>query len=195
MGEQGEITLVLERLRAGETDAEAELMRLVYGELRKIAANQLRRERANHTLQPTALVHETYLRLIGKQNVGWENRAHFFGAAARAMRHILVDHARAARAQRRGAGLPAVEMTELVAAIDGRVDEILAVDEALDRLNQISPRQKTIVEMRFYAGFTEEEIAEILHLNVRQIKRDWATAKAWLHGEMQRKPSGDPAGP
>ena len=192
MDTPGEITNVLERLRAGEADAREELMALVYTDLRRIAAGQMRGERPNHTLQPTALVHETYLRLLGKEKLGWENRSHFFAAAASAMRHILVDHARVARAGKRGGGAMAEELTDMVASIQGRVDEILAVDEALDRLNQISPRQKTIVEMRFYAGFTEEEIAEILGLASRTVKREWATAKAWLHGEMVRAAGGRP---
>jgi len=186
---RGEITRVLDRLRAGDADAHEELMRLVYEDLRHIAAGQMRGERPNHTLQPTALVHETYLRLLGTEKTAWENRAHFFAAAASAMHHVLVDHARLARAQKRGSGTIPRELTDTVAAIEGRVDEILAVDEALDRLSQISPRQKTIVEMRFYAGFTEEEIAEMLQLSSRQVKRDWATAKAWLHGEMRGRAS------
>jgi RNA polymerase sigma-70 factor, ECF subfamily len=177
---------VLERLQAGEADARQELMNLVYDDLRRLAAGKMRTERSNHTLQPTALVHETYLRLLGKEKIGWENRVHFFSAAATAMHHVLVDHARVARAQKRGGGDIPAELTDMVAAIEGRVDEILAVDEALDRLNEISPRQKTILEMRFYAGFTEEEIAEILQLSSRQVKRDWVTAEAWLHGEMGR---------
>ncbi len=181
----GEITNALERVRLGDAAAAETLIQLVYGELRKIAARQLKSERYNHTLQPTALVHEVYLRLLGKHKVAWENRAHFFGASASAMRHILVDHARGVLSQRRGGGQPPVAVTETseVAANELQIDEILAVDEALQRLNQVSSRQKTIVEMRFYAGFTEEEIAEMLQLSPRTVRREWAVARAWLHGE------------
>jgi RNA polymerase sigma factor (TIGR02999 family) len=181
----GEITLALEHLRQGDSDAQNHLIRLVYDQLRRIASRQLRSERPNHTLQSTALVHEAYLCLLGKSGGDWKDRAHFFGAAACAMRHILVDHARAARAQRRGGAAVPVEMSDMLAGIESRVDEILAVDQALGRLREISPRQESIVEMRFYAGFTEEEIAEILQLSPRTVKREWAVARAWLHGEMR----------
>jgi RNA polymerase sigma-70 factor (ECF subfamily) len=190
MDSRGEITFALGRLRAGEPDAQAKLIHLVYDELRRIASSQLRRERTDHTLQPTALVHEVYLRLIGKEKADWQDRAHFYSAAACAMRHILVDHARAAQALRRGGGTVKVEMTEFVAGTGARADEILAVDEALHKLSQVSPRQEIIVEMRFYAGYTEEEIAEILQLSTRTVKREWAVAKAWLHGEIHGADSG-----
>jgi RNA polymerase sigma-70 factor (ECF subfamily) len=186
MESHGEITQVLRRLRSGEKGAEAELIQLVYGELHRIAVGKLRRERPGHTLQPTALVNETYLKMMGKGAVNWENRAHFFGAAACAMRRILVDHARGVKAQRRGGGQDAVELTDVLAISEAGIEEILVVDQVLDRLNQISERQKSIVEMRFFAGFTEEEIAEILQLSDRTVKREWATARAWLHGEMHR---------
>jgi RNA polymerase sigma factor (TIGR02999 family) len=184
MGSRGEITLTLERLRAGEPDAQSQLVHLVYDELRRIASSQLRRERTNHTLQSTALVHEVYVRMLGKERSDWRDRAHFFSAAACAMRHILVDHARSTRAQRRGGGAVKVEMTEFIAGTEARTEEILAVDEALQKLGRVSPRQEMIVEMRFYAGYTEEEIAEILQLSERTVKREWAVAKAWLHGAI-----------
>jgi RNA polymerase sigma factor (TIGR02999 family) len=185
MDAAGEITLALEHLRQGDPDAQNLLIRLVYDQLRRIASRQLRSERPNHTLQSTALVHEAYLCLLSKSGCDWKDRAHFFGAAACAMRHILVDHARAARAQRRGGAAVPVELSDMLAGIESRVDEILAVDQALGRLREISPRQESIVEMRFYAGFTEEEIAEILQLSPRTVKREWAVARAWLHGEMR----------
>jgi len=189
MGGSGEITGVIKRVREGEASAKQELVDLVYGELRRIAASQLRRERANHTLQATALVHETYLRLLGQHGVGWENSAHFFAAAACAMRRILVDYARASRAQKRGAGVPAADFSEALPMVQERTEEILAVNELLNRLDSKSPRQRTIVEMRFYAGFTEEEIGEILRLSPRTVKREWTAARAWLHGEMRRQRS------
>lgn len=199
----GEITRVLERVRLGETSAVEVLVDLVYAELKKIAARQLRRERPEHTLQATDLVHETYLRLLGKQEVAWGNRAHFFAAAASAMRHILVDHARAAQAQRRGgrqSKLP-LEEFQLSPIDESQLDEVLAVDAALEKLDRVSNRQKTIVEMRFYAGFTEDEIGEILQLSSRTVKREWAVARAWLHGEcspqiqQKAKQIAKPAGP
>jgi len=179
----GEITAILKRLRNGEKSAEAELIQLVYGELHRLAVGKLRRERQGHTLQPTALVHETYLRMLGN-TANWENRSHFFGAAACAMRRILVDHARSVNAQRRGGGLDSVELTDALAISESRIEEILALDQVLDRLSRISKRQKAIVEMRFFAGFTEDEIAEILQLSERTVKREWAAARAWLHGEV-----------
>ena len=184
MPDPGEITLALQRLRAGQPDAQSRLIQLVYAELRRIASRQLRGERSNHTLQSTALVHEAYLSLLGGSGADWQDRAHFFSSAACAMRHILVDHARAARAQRRGGGAVPAELNEQIVGIENRTEEILAVDQALRRLHEISPRQETIVEMRFYAGFTEEEVAEILHLSERTVKREWAVARAWLYGEM-----------
>lgn len=179
------VTLVLHELRAGNAAAKNELVQLVYHELRKLAGAQLRRERSNHTLQATALVHETYLRLMTRDRVDYQDRAHFFGAAAHVMRNILVDHARTVGARKRGGGLAPVELTELFPAVEQRADEILAVDAALTKLEKLSSRQRTIVEMRFYAGFTEEEIAEMLHISVRTVKREWATAKAWLTSEMR----------
>ncbi len=184
MPDAGEITLELARLRAGEPDAQSRLIQLVYAELRRIASRQLRGERSDHTLQSTALVHEAYLSLLGGSGADWQDRAHFFSSAACAMRHILVDHARAARAQRRGGGAVPAELNEQIVGIENRTEEILAVDQALRRVHEISPRQETIVEMRFYAGFTEEEVAEILHLSERTVKREWAVARAGGFGEM-----------
>jgi RNA polymerase sigma-70 factor, ECF subfamily len=189
-----EITLALERLRSGQPGAQDRLIELVYDQLRRIASRQLRGERSNNTLQSTALVHEAYLSLLGKSGSDWKDRAHFFSAAACAMRHILVDRARAARAQRRGGGAVPEEMSELYGSVENRVEEILAVDEALRRLREISPRQESIVEMRFYAGFTEEEVAEILHIHPRTVKRDWAVARAWLHGQMSGSAGSDARG-
>jgi len=191
MPDAGEITLALQRLRAGQPDAQSRLIQLVYAELRRIASRQLRGERSNHTLQSTALVHEAYLSLLGGSGADWQDRAHFFSSAACAMRHILVDHARAARAQRRGGGAVPAELNEQIVGIENRTEEILAVDQALRRLHEISPRQETIVEMRFYAGFTEEEVAEILHLSERTVKREWAVARAWLFGEMRAGRAGE----
>jgi RNA polymerase sigma factor (TIGR02999 family) len=183
--DSGDVTRALNLLSQGSKDAEAQLIEIVYEELKRIAARHLRREPAGHTLQPTALVHEAYFRLIGKTDITWENRAHFFATAATVMRNILVDHARASRAQKRGSGAVQVDLGEVIGASDSRIEEILAVDQVLDRLNDLSPRQRTIVEMRFYGGLTEEEIGAVLHLGSRTIRREWAVAKAWLHAEMK----------
>jgi RNA polymerase sigma factor (TIGR02999 family) len=185
MGPVGDITQILAKLKDGDSSSEAELVQVVYAELRKIAVGQLRRERGDHTLQPTALVHETYLRLLGAHRSAWHNREHFFRAAARAMRHILVDYARAAKAERRGGDHQTrVELSDLSGFVESKADEILAVEQVLDRLEARSPRQKTIVEMKFFGGLTDEEIASILDISVRTVKRDWSVARAWLHGEI-----------
>lgn len=183
------ITQTLERLKRGDNSAEADLVQLVYADLRRIAASQLKRERGNHTLQPTALVHETFLKLLRREPGAWNNREHFFRAAARAMRFVLVDYARAANAERRGGELTRVELQDWSVAVTTKSEEILTLDRVLDKLEQKSPRQKTIVEMRYYSGLTEEEIANILNLSVRTVKRDWAVARAWLHGEIYRSRS------
>jgi RNA polymerase sigma factor (TIGR02999 family) len=185
MASTDEITVALKQLHAGDPDARSRLIQLVYHELHRLAGRQLRRERPNHTLQSTALVNEMYLKLLAKGDRDWQDRAHFFGAAACAMRHILVDHARAVRAERRGGHLQRTEFEDSMPVPAGRVEDILSVDQALSKLGQMSPRQESIVEMRFYAGYTEEEVAEILRLSVRTVKREWAVARAWLHGEIR----------
>ncbi len=185
MGE-GEITVLLAAIREGKKTAEEELLGLVYDELKRIAASLLRRERSGHILQTTALVHETYLKLMpGKLEL--KDRGHFFAVMAQAMRRVLVDQARQQQAQKRGGEYFLVELKGFEGMKDLRSDQVLQVDQALDKLGRMSPRQRIVVEMRFFAGFTEEEIAEFLDVNSRTIKRDWMMARAWLRGEMERQ--------
>jgi len=156
----------------------------VYTELKRLAASYLRRERPDHTLQATALVHEAYLRLAGQPDPNWNNRSHFFAMAARVMRRILTDHGRLHRASKRGAGRTKLNI-DLVAIVGEEPSgEIEDLDEALTRLAAFAPRQAQVVEMRFFGGMTEDEIAEILKLSSRTIKRDWIIARAWLFGEL-----------
>ncbi len=180
----GEITLLLDQLRQGNRDAESQLMPLVYDELRQLARGYLRAERADHTLQATALVHEAYLRLVGQNDAGWKNRAHFFGIAARMMRRVLVDHARAHRAGKRGGTDRRTLLDSALAAANNQSAEMMALDEALDRLAALDPRQCRIVELKFFAGLSEEETAEVLGISTRTVKRDWAVARAWLFNQL-----------
>ena len=158
-------------------------MPLVYGELRKIAASYLRQERKDHTLQPTALVHEAYLRLTHQKDVAWQNRAHFFGIAAQMMRRILVDHARKRQAAKRDASAWKVATAEVDDGAES-APELLALDRALEELEKIDPQQAKIVELRFFGGLTVEETAEVAGISPRTVKREWRTAKAWLRREI-----------
>jgi RNA polymerase sigma factor (TIGR02999 family) len=182
---RGEITLLLDRLSEGDSSAEEALMGYIYAELHRVAAALMRWERPNHTLQPTALVHEVYQRLCRMENAAWRDRAHFFRTAARLMRRILVDHARRHRAQKRNNCEPAVPLDQIATFASGRIEEVLAVDEALEELAKINPRQAQIVEMRFFAGLSEEEIAEALGVSRRTVMRDWFVARAWLHKRLR----------
>src|SRR4051812_6193726 len=161
MAPSHEVTQLLDQLTRGNPAAMADLMPLLYAELRKLALHHLRRERSGHTLQPTALVHEAYLRLVGQQRVRWQNRAHFFGIASALMRRILIDHARSRHADKRGGVAQKVSVDDVVLA-DERAIELLALDDALSALDAINPRQRRIVELRFFGGLTIEEIAEFL---------------------------------
>jgi RNA polymerase sigma-70 factor (ECF subfamily) len=180
------VTLLLDRWRKGSAGAEAELMEQVYGELRRLAAAYMRRERAGQTLQPTAVVNEAYLRLLPQRGVSWENRAHFFGIAARMMRRVLVDHARRKRAAKRdaGPGEPVTISNVPSPAREADPVDVLALHDALSALNKLDPRQAEIVEMRFFAGLTVEEVAEVLQVSPATVKREWSTAKAWLKQQM-----------
>jgi RNA polymerase sigma factor (TIGR02999 family) len=177
-----DLTALLKEWSEGDRDALDQLMPLVYGELRRLAASYLREERPNHTLQPTALVNEAYLRLTRQKNVTWQNRAHFFGIAAQMMRRILVDHARKRQAAKRDAAAWKVATAE----VDGSdsAPDLLALDRALQELEQIDPQQAKVVELRFFAGLTVEETAEVTGISPRTVKREWQTAKAWLRREM-----------
>ncbi|MGH9433128.1 MAG: sigma-70 family RNA polymerase sigma factor [Terriglobia bacterium] len=182
----GEITLLLAQLREGHRQAESKLMPLVYKELRRLARRYMRAERPDHTLQPTALVHEAYLSLVGQRDKNWQNRAHFFAMAAQQMRHILVDHARAHLAEKRGGDQAKLELDEALAHSPQQKMEVLALDEALDRLAQRDPRQAQTVELRFFGGLSEAEVAEVQGVSTRTVKRDWTVARAWLYKEISK---------
>ena len=184
--ESEDVTALLVRWSRGDADALALLMPVIYGECRRIAARQLAHERPDHTLNPTALVHELYLRLIDQRHATWENRAQFFGVAARVMRRILVDHARARLAEKRG-GDPVFVSLDAAADTpeDTQVGDVLAIDDALERLAAYDPEQVKIVELRFFAGLTVEETAHVVGRSARTVKREWRLAKAWLYQELR----------
>ncbi len=179
-----DVTQLLAGLGAGDEQAAEHLLPLVYNELRALAEQNLRRERPDHTLQATALVHEAYIRLVDSDRIRLRNRAHFFALAAQAMRRILVDHARGHRRRKRGAGRSKISLERLPAlSIETDVD-LLALDEALERLGGINERYARIVEMRFFGGMTMEEIAELLAVSKSTVERDWRVARAWLYREL-----------
>jgi len=175
---------LLARISKGNKAAEATLIPLVYGELRRIAARLMRGENPNHTLQTTALVHEAYLRLARPQGTVWKDRTHFFAVAATIMRRILVDHARARKAEKRGGTPPLpLDLIEPLVSLDDP-ERILSIDSALSRLAELDERQSRIVELRFFAGMTVEETAAALQISPRTVKREWQLARAWLYGEL-----------
>ena len=179
-----EITRLLGELRAGKPEAESILLDAVYRDLKRIAGHLLQRERPGHTLQPTALVNEAYLQLLGDADVDWKDRNHFFAAAAQSMRRILVDYARMRKADKREGARQKVELTDVLAISDERLDEVIVIDEALTRLAEWAPRQCRIVVLRFFGGQTEGEIADTLGIARRTVSREWNVARAWLHGEL-----------
>jgi RNA polymerase sigma factor (TIGR02999 family) len=181
-----DVTLLLQRVSAGNSDALNDLCEAVYGELRRQAARYLRRERQNHTLQPTALVNDAFMKLVDQRNVQWQNRAHFFGVAAQAMRRIVIDHARTRNRIKRGGVRQAVTLNEAMIAGESRSIDVLALDEALSRLAGLDERQARIVELRYFAGLSVEETAEVTGLSPATVKREWAMARAWLHAELTR---------
>jgi RNA polymerase sigma factor (TIGR02999 family) len=178
------ITQLLIDVSRGNQTAIDELLPLVYGELRSLATNYLRRERTDHTLQPTALVHEAYLRLVDQTQVNWQNRAHFFGMAAQMMRRILVDHARAHNASKRGSEYQKLQLDEKIDSVAERSTELIALDDALTELSTVDEVKSRIVELRYFAGLTVEETAEVLGVTPVTINRHWRMAKAWLFGRM-----------
>jgi len=180
----GEITRLLGELREGKRDAEARLMEAVMPELKRRAAAYLRGERPGHTLQTTALVNEVYIELTGRPQVDWKDGPHFFAVAAEAMRRILIDYARARNAAKRQGGRQRVELSEVMIVSEDRLEEALAVDEALTRLAEWDPRQSRVVVMHIYGGLSHEHIAEVLGVSTKTVTRDWKVAKAWLHGEL-----------
>jgi RNA polymerase sigma factor (TIGR02999 family) len=181
-----DVTELLQQWSNGKEQALDRLLPQIHAELRKLAASYLRRERPSHTLQPTALVNEAFLKLVDQRAVKWQNRAHFFGIAAQAMRRILVDHARAHGAGKRGGGEEKVSFED-APAIGGAIDiDVLALDEALTRLAAIDPQQSRVVELRFFGGLTMDETAEVMRISPATVGREWRMAKAWLFAELSR---------
>ena len=183
---QQDVTRLLVRLTDGDRGVLDELLPVVYGELRKLASSYLRRERVGHTLQPTALVHEAYMRLVDQTQVQWQNRAHFFGVAAQMMRRILVDHARAHEAEKRGGEFQKLSLDENIDVSGERDVNLVALDDALNLLAEIDPQKSKIVELRFFGGLSVEETAEVLGVSAPTVKRQWRMAKAWLYGQVKR---------
>lgn len=181
----GDITRLLDRARGGDDAARAALLPAVYEELRGLADAKMRQERADHTLEPTALVHEAYLRLVGHEG-GWSGRAHFFGTAAEVMRRVLVDHARGRGAAKRGAGAVRAPLDDTIVSFEQRETMLLDLDEALQRLADMDREQTRIVELRFFGGLTAEEIADLLGTSVSTVERRWRLARAWLLRELDR---------
>lgn len=181
---QHEVTRILHEWSDGDTDAPERLMPLVYDELRRQARRYLSRERGSHTLQPTALVHEAYLRLVDQTRVNWQDRSHFFGIASNMMRRVLIDHARAHVSGKRGGSAVRLSIDDVHIPVEERAASLLALDEALDRFAKFDERKARIVEMRFFGGLTEEEIAEVLGISTRTVLRDWNTARLWLLREL-----------
>jgi RNA polymerase sigma factor (TIGR02999 family) len=182
-----DVTSILEAVADGNPAAAGQLLPLVYDELRKLAASKMAREAPNQTLQPTALVHEAWLRLVGSKNPTFANRAHFFAAAAEAIRRILIDKARRKRAIRHGAGQQHVELDEMEIAAPGNDDEILEVNEALDKLARQNSAEAELVKLRYFVGMTLEEAAQALNISPRTADNYWAHAKAWLFNEIRRQ--------
>lgn len=182
------ISHLLIEVSHGNREAEAALMTQVYGELRRLARKYMRAERVNHTLQATALVNEAYLRLMGDPGASWQNRAHFFATAAQLMRHILVDHARARTAGKRGGLQNQVTLDEDLVSSGDRSIDVLALHEALEKLGKLDARQARVVELRSFGGLTFAEIAYVLEASERTVKRDWEMARAWLKLQMSKNP-------
>jgi RNA polymerase sigma factor (TIGR02999 family) len=181
-----EITRLLLEMREGNPEAAPNLIPLVYDQLRRTARSLLRNERGDHTLQPTALVNDALMRLIGKECLEWQSRAQFFAVSSKIMRHILIDHARAHGADKRGGEFQKISLDHVFAYEWRQADSFLSLNEALDRLQEFDPRLCSVVEMRFFAGMTEEEISDVLKVSVRTVKRDWQFARDWLYREMTR---------
>jgi len=178
------VTQLLLELRGGNRAAVDELAPLVYQELKRIAGGQLRNERPGHTLQATALVHEAYLKLVGQREVAWQSRAHFCGVAAQLMRRILLDYARGKLRAKRIGRVHRTTLDEGLIVSDNRAGSLVAIDEAMTRLEELDSRQAKVVELRFYGGLSVEETAEVMRISAPTVKREWAMAKAWLYREL-----------
>jgi RNA polymerase sigma-70 factor, ECF subfamily len=183
---QADVTALLSQLTQGNQEAAEKLIPLIYDELKRLARSYMRRERPDHTLQPTALVHEAYLKLIRQQTVNWQGRSHFIGIAAQLMRRILIDHARGHLREKRGGSKVVLPLNEALVFSPEHSEDLVRLDEALERLSKLDARQSRIVELRFFGGLSVEEASEILGVSPKTVKRDWAVAKAWLYGELRR---------
>jgi RNA polymerase sigma-70 factor, ECF subfamily len=183
--DDGDVTPLLTAMKNGDESAAGKLLPLVYNELHRLAKTYMQRERADHTLQPTALINEAYLHLV-RESVNWQNRQHFIGFAATVMRHLLVDHARAHNAAMRSGGLERVEFEDRLIIPGERSNEIIALHDALTRLEEVDPRQAKVVELRYFGGFSNDEIAQLLEISPRSVKRHWALARIWLLKQMKQ---------
>jgi RNA polymerase sigma factor (TIGR02999 family) len=184
-----DVTRILERAQAGDPAAADQLLPLVYDELRRLAASKMAHESTGHTLQPTALVHEAWLRLVGNQDHKWNGRAHFFGAAAEAMRRILIENARRKRAVRHGGGLERLDVAELDLSAPGKDDELLAVHDALEKLAARDRQKAELVKLRYFVGLTIDEAAEVLGISAATADRWWNYSRAWLFDQLERDQS------
>src|ERR1700677_2750802 len=182
--DNGQVTQLLKAMHAGDAQAAESLLPLVYAELHRLAKGYMRRERPDHTLQATALINEAYLKLVG-EDIDWNSRAHFIGLAANVMRRVLVDYARAHNAEQRGGGLHRVEMQDELAVSPGQLAEVTELDQALTRLERENPRQARVVELRYFGGLSVEQIATLLEIAPRSVKRDWALARIYLYRELR----------
>jgi RNA polymerase sigma-70 factor, ECF subfamily len=186
-----DVTILLNRIGEGDQNAAAQLVPLVYEELRRMASNCLRQERPGHTLQATALVHEAYIKLAGQQDAKWQNRAQFFAVASQLMRRILVDYARAQLRNKRGGKQQKISLDDSLLVSPDRTDELLVINESLARLEAMDPRQARIVELRYFGGLTMDETAEVLHISPKTVMREWNVAKAWLYGYLKEHHADD----
>jgi RNA polymerase sigma factor (TIGR02999 family) len=189
IGQTGAVSRLLRAWGRGDLQARDDLVPLIYREMRRRAGAYLRRERRDHTLQPTALVHEAYLRLLGQERVVWQNRAHFFAIAAQMMRRVLVDHARRHQAAKRPGAAWKVTLDDRIGAARPRACEFIELDEALVELALIDPRQGQIVELRYFGGLSEQEVGEVLSISRATVTREWQTARAWLYRRMTTGPA------
>ena len=185
-----DVTSLLNKLAAGDQEAAAQLVPLVYEELRRLAARRLRQERPDHTLQATALVHEAYVKLAAQRSAKWQNRAQFFGVASQVMRRILVDYARGQQRVRRGGKQQKVSLDDVLLVSPDRTEEVLTVHESLSRLERLDARQARIVELRYFGGLTVEEVAEVVGISTKTVMRELNVAKAWLYGDLKERHAG-----
>ena len=185
--EQHRITQLLRDWDKGSPGAETDLMEAVYPRLRRLARKHMAGERTDHSLQATALVHEAYEKLVDQRHKSWQNRLHFFAAASELMRRILVDHARRRKAEKRGGGRPHLTFDDASILLNEQSDTVLALNDALADLNKLSPRQERIVVLRFFGGLEQKEIAKLMDISLRTVKREWCAARAWLYGEVKRQ--------